>query len=180
MERNSKRLDYRIKGKRIKVLTFSVLIIIVLLSTMPKQTMIVKAQETSSHYECGPYQAGWIDVYNISSIRGKYLPLTIYYPAIEEAENSDPNNLDAPYPTVLITPGIGVNYFGYTNLAEMLSSWGYCAVLVGSDRNSLPNERSDDQIETLDWLDKNNDNSAFSQQGAAEYYWSLFIRPLQQ
>jgi hypothetical protein len=117
-------------------------------------------EETSSLYEYGPYQAGWKRVFNISVTSGKQLPLKIYYPALESAEDAEPISIDAPYPALLFSPGLNVAMVGYENLAEMLTSWGFSVTLVGSGWNADDTERAEDLLEALEWIIEQNVNSS--------------------
>jgi dienelactone hydrolase len=109
----------------------------------------------------GPHQVGWIDINNISKTSGKWLPISIYYPAIEQGEDSNPNKTGAPYPTLLLSPGLGMGILPYREFAERIASWGFVFVVVGSTIGTYDLARLQDLIETLNWFDEQKANSAF-------------------
>jgi hypothetical protein len=109
----------------------------------------------------GPYVVSFIDINNISRTGGKWLPISIYYPAIEQVEDSNPNITGAPYPTLFLSPGIGMSIFPYREFAERIASWGFVFVVVGSTINTYDLARFQDLVETLDWFDEQKANSSF-------------------
>jgi len=125
----------------------------------------VLAEGQESHVKspdgAGPYVISYIDIFNISKTGGRWLPISIYFPAIITGEESDPNNTGAPYPTLLFSVGYTLNIASGRAIAERVSSWGFVFVIVGSNLNYYDYERSRDVVETLNWLEVQNDNSSF-------------------
>jgi hypothetical protein len=108
----------------------------------------------------GSYSVGWTDL-NIPETGNETLPIAIYYPSVVAGEGSNPNMTDSPYPTMLFIPGYSTTIDSYRNFASFVASWGFVFTLVGSDPDALDSERAADTINTLNWLDTQNDNSSF-------------------
>jgi hypothetical protein len=123
------------------------------------------AEEQESHVTSpdgvGPYVVSYIDINNISKTGGRWLPISIYFPAMIPGEESNPNYTGAPYPTLVFSVGYTLNIASGRAIAERVSSWGFVFVIVGSNLNFYDYERSRDVIETLNWLEEQNDNSSF-------------------
>jgi PKD repeat protein len=109
----------------------------------------------------GPYKVSRIYIENILKTGEKNLPLSIYYPATETYDQSEPNNSKAPYPTLFFSPGFKRTRANHQNTAERLASWGFITTLVGSDLDAYDGQRSEDLITALNWLESQNDNSSF-------------------
>lgn len=109
----------------------------------------------------GPYSVGWIDT-DLLKTTGGMLQISIHYPAINQGKETDPNTTEAPYPTLLFSPGFGMAIDNYRPFASRISSWGFVCVLVGSVPESVFDlQRANDLIYALNWLDEQNDNSSF-------------------
>ncbi|MEM3704619.1 MAG: hypothetical protein QXZ02_02885 [Candidatus Bathyarchaeia archaeon] len=98
---------------------------------------------------------------NISKTGGEQLPIIVFYPSVIDGEESDPNSTDAPYPTILFSPGYNSPIENYRALALKIASWGFITALVGSNPESWDIYRVNDLTDTLNWLDEQNDNSSF-------------------
>jgi dienelactone hydrolase len=118
-------------------------------------------RQVTSPEGLGPYEVSFIDIFNITKTGGKWLPISIYYPAIEQEEDSNPNITGAPYPTLFLSPGIGGSIGTYREFAERIASWGFVFIVVGSTIGTYDLARLQDLVETLNWLDEQNDNSSF-------------------
>ncbi len=120
-----------------------------------------EGQDTSPE-GIGPYEVGWIDISNISKTGGKWLPISIHYPAIEPGEECEVDGTGAPYPTLIFGIGYGGVIASVTRaIAARIASWGFVFILVGSRTSALTQERSEDLVEALNWIDEQNDNSSF-------------------
>jgi dienelactone hydrolase len=108
----------------------------------------------------GPYQVGWIDR-DILKTGGGTLPVSIHYPSITPGRGAAPNITEAPYPTLLFSLGYSTTMDNYRNFASRITSWGFVFALVGSDPKAWDSERATDLIDSLNWLDQQNDNSSF-------------------
>ena len=139
----------------------SLLICCVIFFTLPISSIKVNAQEHSQIYENGPYQVGYTDFHNITNKSGKWLPIATYYPAIESGENTEPILTDAPYPTIICSPGLTGSIESMRRLSERVASWGFILVIAGSELNAWETERSEDIIITLDWLEAQKTNQSF-------------------
>ncbi|MEM3596766.1 MAG: hypothetical protein QXJ53_01345 [Candidatus Bathyarchaeia archaeon] len=116
--------------------------------------------QSSNPENVGPYTVGWIQV-NISKNGGEQLPIIVFYPAVIDGEESDPNSTDAPYPAVLFSPGYRSPIENYRALGLKIASWGFITALVGSNLESWDIDRVNDLEGALNWLDEQNDNSSF-------------------
>ena len=139
----------------------SLSICIFIFLNMSASVITVNAQESTRLCDNGPYNVGYTDFHNISNRSGKWLPISIYYPAIESGENSEPYMSDAPYPTIVCSPGLTRSIASMRELSERLASWGFVQVIVGSELNAWEIERSEDIIITLDWLEAQKTNQSF-------------------
>lgn len=108
----------------------------------------------------GPYQVGYIDA-SILKTGGGTLPVSIHYPSVAPGGGASPNTTEAPYPTLLFSPGYSTTMDNYRNFASRITSWGFVFALVGSDPKAWDSERATDLIDSLNWLDQQNDNSSF-------------------
>jgi hypothetical protein len=139
------------------LIVLSILLKILVVPALPeKQDSPVKSPDGA-----GPYVVSYIDIFNISRTGGRWLPISIYFPAMIISEESKPNFTRAPYPTLLFSVGYTLNIASGRAIAERVSSWGFVFVIVGSNLNYYDYERSRDVIETLNWLEVQNDNSSF-------------------
>ena len=109
----------------------------------------------------GPYKVSRIYIENILKTSEKNLPLSIYYPATETFDQSEPDNSEAPYPTLFFSPGFKRTRANHQITAERLASWGFITTLVGSDLDAYDGQRSEDLITALDWLESQNDRPSF-------------------
>ena len=107
----------------------------------------------------GPYQVGWIDR-SVLKIGGNTLQVSVYYPSMTAGEGVDPNTAEAPYPGLLFSPGYSTTKENYRDFASRVASWGFVFTLVGSDSKAWDSERATDLIDSLNWLDEQNDNSS--------------------
>jgi len=72
----------------------------------------------------GPYQVGWIDR-DILKTGGGTLPVSIHYPSTTPGRGTAPNITEAPYPTLLFSPGYSTTMDNYRNFASRITSWGF-------------------------------------------------------
>lgn len=108
----------------------------------------------------GPYSDGWINR-GIPRTLGGILQISVHYPAISLGEEAEPDATEAPYPTLLFSPGFMTSMVVYWSFAGGITSWGFVCVIVGSDPRAEDSERANDLIDALNWLDEQNDNSSF-------------------
>jgi dienelactone hydrolase len=146
-----------------KICSIVVLLFMSILIANTVVPIIAEEQESqvTSPDGVGPYKVSFMDIFNITKTGGKWLPISIYYPAIEQGEDSNPNKTDAPYPTLFLSPGLGASIGTYREFAERIASWGFVFVVVGSTMGTYDLARLQDLVETLNWLDEQNDNSSF-------------------
>jgi len=133
-----------------------------LMITLPKleATKAETINQNGNPEDFGPYAVGWIQM-NISKTEEEQLPILIFYPSVIDGEESDPNTTDAPYPTILFSPGYRSTIESYRALASKIASWGFITALAGSKLESWDIERATDLANTLNWLEEQNDNSTF-------------------
>lgn len=108
----------------------------------------------------GPYSDGWINR-DIPRTGGGILQISVHYPAISSGQEAEPNATEAPYPTLLLSPGYMMAKEAYWSFAGGITSWGFFCVIVASDPRAGESERANDLIDALNWLDEQNDNSSF-------------------
>jgi PKD repeat protein len=126
------------------------------------QTSVIGNESQGTYPEGnGPYMVSRIYIENILKTEEKTLPLSIYYPATATYDQSEPDNSEAPYPTLFFSPGLKRTRANHQSTAERLASWGFIVTLVGSDLDAYDGQRSEDLIIALDWLESQNDNSSF-------------------
>lgn len=118
------------------------------------------ASQVPTPDEFDPHTIGWIDT-SIPKTGGGMLLVSVYYPSIITGEGADPNTTDAPYPTLLFSPGFQSTIDNYRIFAFRIASWGFVSAIVGSEPGSWDIQRATDLNDTLNWLDEQNDNSSF-------------------
>ncbi len=143
-----------------KALVFAFMLILVAVSLLQfKLTLAESASQIAPPENFGPYTVGWIDT-SIPT-EGEMLPVSLYYPSIVTGEGSYPNTTDAPYPTLLFSLGYRSTIENYRIFAFKIATWGFILVIVGSESESWDIQRATDLVDTLSWLDEQNDNSSF-------------------
>jgi len=150
--------------KEIKLVSLSAVFLLIfaaMLSSFPYGAVQEEqASQVSTPVGFGPYLVGWINT-DAPKTGVETLPISIHYPAINPGVGTDPNATEAPYPTLLFSLGFGAKIGDYSFFVTTITSWGFVCVLVGSDSQAWDSERSNDLVETLNWLDEQNDNSSF-------------------
>lgn len=151
--------------KLVKLVSFSAAFLLVfaaILSSFPYGAAYEEQEsQVSPPVGFGPYSVGWIDT-DVAKTGDGILEISFHYPAIAQGKETDPNATEAPYPTLLLSPGFETPIDDYRLFASRISSWGFICVLVGSVPESLFDlQRAKDLIYALNWLDEQNDNSSF-------------------
>lgn len=106
----------------------------------------------------GPFLVGWVEK-DIDSSNGGSLSIAVYYPSIVAGENVQPNTDNNPYPTVVLSTDFLSKIDFYRPLAAKIASWGFICIIIGSEQLSFVFKRKTDLIDTLNWLDEENDIS---------------------
>jgi len=150
--------------KLVKVISVFTAFLLILTTAISFSPVGVANRESTSQVPIpegvGPYQVGYIDT-NILKTGGGTLPVSIHYPSVAPGGGASPNTTEAPYPTLLFSPGYSTTMDNYRNFASRITSWGFVFALVGSDPKAWDSERATDLIDSLNWLDQQNDNSSF-------------------
>lgn len=81
--------------------------------------------------EKGPYPVGTRDMTFMDERRdGREIEVTLWYPAMETAENAAPDLSNAPYPLILYSHGHGGNRMELAYLTRHLASYGFVAAAM--------------------------------------------------
>jgi len=151
--------------EKIKIVSLSTAFLLIFAAMLSSVSFEVAHGESQSQVSppegSGPYLDGWINRGINKTWGGGILQISIHYPAISPGQKAEPNVTDAPYPTLLFSPGYMMTIDVYASFAGGITSWGFVCVIVGSPSNAWDSERASDLVDALNWLDEQNDNSSF-------------------